>query len=109
MTNAERIRAAVVGKLVLSDPDAHEAWFTVGEVKTWVPWAQQPAILAAVTAMKPLAEFGIAWTQQSGFNANQGQEIKWTWDAEKVRRQLSTLKWRFPQLHDLVQQHARSV
>ena len=96
---------------MLSDPAACEAWFTVGEAKNkWVPWAQQPAILAAVTARKPLDEFGIAWTQQSGFNANQDQEIKWTWDADAVERQcLLRLKWQYPQLHDLVQQHARSV
>ena len=66
------------------------------------------AASSAVTARKPLEEFGISWTQQSGFNANQGQEIKWIWDVDAVRQRLQRLKWQYPQLHDLVQQHARS-
>ena len=83
-----------------------EAWFTVGKVKEWVPWAQQPAILAAVTARKTAGRI------RHRFHAaetNQGQEIKWIWDADAVQQRLQRLKWHYyPQLHDLMQQHARS-
>ena len=40
---------------------------------------------------KPLRRFGIRWTDQGGFNANQDQEIHWQWDAEEVKRRVKRL------------------
>ena len=61
---------------MLSDPDAREAWFTVGDVKKkWVPWLSSLRSSLQSRPGSRWKEFGISWTQQSGFNANQGQEI----------------------------------
>ena len=59
--------------------DDGEVRFTIAEVKPLVPFARHQEVRSALTAQKPLENFGITWVQSEGY-ATHHQEIKWTWD-----------------------------
>ena len=86
MRAADLIRARAFAHVVLSDIDAESAMFTVGEIHDLMPQSvQQQQVLGACTARKPLEYLGIRATQQGGFHANREQEIRWEWDARRIK------------------------
>ena len=79
---SDRIRFAVVKKLVLPVLAYGEVRFTVEEAKSKAfPFATHQHIRQALQAQKPLEIYGITWVQTEGY-AIQHQELKWTWDPE---------------------------
>ena len=104
---ADAIRAVLVGKIVLPDPEAGLAFFTIKAARRWFPAdaIQQSQILAAATARKPLGALGITATTQAGFHANQHQEIRWEWDVEHIGRRLERRKTHIQAAMNVMQRH----
>lgn len=88
---ADIVRAYIFARLVLPDFEAGRVSFTVGDVHDRLRHLQQPQILGAATARRPLEAYGISATFQGGFNANRDQEIIWEWNPNQANQRYDSL------------------